>query len=51
MILKEIEIFEGIDFEVMNEIAGICSEENYSKGSLPGNQKWRLYNLQPHRAG
>ena len=31
MILKEIELFEGIDFEVMNEIAGICSEENYSK--------------------
>ena len=33
MILKEIELFEGVDFEVMNEIAGICSEENYSKGT------------------
>jgi CRP-like cAMP-binding protein len=33
MIIKEIEIFEGIDFEVMNEIAGICSEENHSKGT------------------
>ena len=33
MILKETELFEGVDFEVMNEIAGICSEENYSKGT------------------
>jgi CRP-like cAMP-binding protein len=33
MILKEIELFEGIDFEVMSEIAGICSEEYYSKGT------------------
>ena len=23
MILKEIELFEGVDFEVMNEIAGM----------------------------
>ncbi len=31
MILKEIELFQQIDFEVMNEIAGICSEVKYSK--------------------
>ncbi len=31
MILKEIELFHGIDFEVMNEIAGICSEVEYSE--------------------
>ena len=31
MILKEIELFQQIDFEVMNEIAGICSEVEYSK--------------------
>lgn len=34
MILKEIELFEGVDFEVMNEIAGICSEESYSKDTV-----------------
>ncbi|UCE55555.1 MAG: Crp/Fnr family transcriptional regulator [Desulfobacterales bacterium] len=34
MILKEIELFEGVDFEVMNEIAAICSEESYSKDTV-----------------
>ena len=34
MILKEIELFEGIDFEVLNEIAGICSEKSYSKDTI-----------------
>ena len=34
MILKEIELFEGVDFEVMNEIAGICSEDSYSKDTV-----------------
>ena len=34
MILKEIELFEGVDFEVMNEIAGICSEESHSKDTV-----------------
>ena len=34
MILKEIELFEGVDFVVMNEIAGICSEESYSKDTI-----------------
>ena len=31
MILKEIELFKGVDSEVMNKIADICSEESYSK--------------------
>ena len=31
MIVKEIELFKGIEAEVMNQIANICSEENYSK--------------------
>ena len=34
MILKEIELFKGVDFEVMNEIAGICSEESHSKDAV-----------------
>jgi CRP/FNR family cyclic AMP-dependent transcriptional regulator len=31
MIVKEIELFKGIEHAVMNQIANICSEENYSK--------------------
>ena len=34
MILKDIELFEGIDFEVMDEVADICSEESYSKDTV-----------------
>ena len=34
MILKEIELFEGVDFEVLDEIAGICSEDSYSKDTI-----------------
>jgi len=34
MILKETELFKGVDFEVMNEIADICSEESYSKDTV-----------------
>jgi len=34
MILKEIELFEGVDFEVLNEIADICSENSYSKDTV-----------------
>ncbi|MBL0701010.1 MAG: Crp/Fnr family transcriptional regulator [Desulfosarcina sp.] len=34
MIVKEIELFKGIDGDVINEIAGICSEETYSKDTL-----------------
>jgi CRP/FNR family transcriptional regulator, cyclic AMP receptor protein len=34
MIIKEIELFKGIDHEVMNAIADICSEKTYSKGTV-----------------
>jgi len=34
MIVKEIELFRGIDPEVMNEIVNICSEENYVKDTV-----------------
>ena len=34
MILKEIELFKGIDNEVMNEIADICSEKSYANGTV-----------------
>ena len=34
MIVKEIELFKGIDVDVINEIAGICAEETYSKDTL-----------------
>jgi CRP/FNR family cyclic AMP-dependent transcriptional regulator len=32
MNIREIELFKGIDYDVMNKIAKICSEESYSKG-------------------
>lgn len=34
MIIKEIELFKGIDHEIMNEIANICSEKSYAKGTV-----------------
>ncbi len=34
MIINEIELFKGINFEVMEEIAGIASEEGYSKDTV-----------------
>lgn len=34
MIIKEIELFKGIDYEVMNEITSVCSEESYSKDAI-----------------
>jgi len=34
MIIKEIELFKGIDHEIMNEIANMCSEKSYSKGTV-----------------
>lgn len=34
MIIKEIELFKGIDHEVMNAIADICSEKTYDKGTV-----------------
>jgi len=34
MIVKEVELFEGIPPDIMEEIANICSEENYAKDSV-----------------
>jgi len=34
MILQEIELFEGIDPEIMNEIVNICAEENYPQNTV-----------------
>lgn len=34
MIIKEIDLFKGIDFDVMEKIADICSEENYAKDTV-----------------
>ncbi|MBW2320522.1 MAG: cyclic nucleotide-binding domain-containing protein [Deltaproteobacteria bacterium] len=34
MIIKEMELFKGIDHEIMNEIANICSEKSYAKGAV-----------------
>jgi CRP-like cAMP-binding protein len=34
MILQEIELFEGIDPEIMNEIVNICSEANYTQNTV-----------------
>jgi CRP-like cAMP-binding protein len=34
MIIKEIELFKGIDNEVMNAIADICSEKSYANGTV-----------------
>ena len=31
MIVKEIDLFKGIDPKIMEEIVNICSEENYTK--------------------
>ncbi len=48
MIVKEIELFKDIDIEVMNEIANICSEENYAKDTVlfeKGDEAERLYIL------
>lgn len=34
MIIKEIDLFKGIDHEIMNDIAEICSEKSYDKGTV-----------------
>lgn len=34
MIIKEIELFKGIDQDIMNEIADICSEKSFAKGTV-----------------
>ncbi len=49
MIIKEINLFKGIDFDVMEEIANICSEENYAKDTVlfeQGEKAERLYILE-----
>jgi len=45
MLLNEIDLFEGISFEVMNEIANISVEEVYNKGATIFNQGERAENL------
>jgi CRP/FNR family cyclic AMP-dependent transcriptional regulator len=52
MIVKEIELFKGIEHAVMNQIANICSEENYSKGVVlfkKGEKAESLYILEEGR--
>ena len=34
MIIKEIDLFKGIDHEVMNAMANICSEKPYAEGAV-----------------
>ena len=34
MILQEIDLFKGIDHEIMNDIANICSEETYAQNKV-----------------
>ena len=34
MIIKEIDLFKGIDFNIMEEITNICSEKNYTKDTV-----------------
>ena len=34
MIVKEVELFQGVEPDVMEEIANICSEENYAKDTV-----------------
>jgi len=49
MIINEIELFEGVSYEVMNKIAEICSEENHAKGTVlfeKGEKAEALYILQ-----
>jgi len=49
MIVKEIDLFRGIDPEVMEEIANICSEEKYTKDTVlfeKGEEAESLYILE-----
>lgn len=34
MIVSEIDLFKGIDFEVMKEVAAVCSEETHAKDTV-----------------
>ena len=45
MIVTEIELFKGIEAEVMNQISNICSEENYSKDVVLFNKGEKAENL------
>jgi CRP-like cAMP-binding protein len=48
MIIKEIELFKGIDQDIMNEIVDICAEKNYAKETVifeKGKEANRLYIL------
>ena len=49
MILQEIDLFKGIDSEVMNRIVDVCSEETYVKNTVlftQGEQADNLYILE-----
>ena len=49
MIVKEIDLFRGIDREIMEEIANICSEEKYTKDTVlfeKGEEAKSLYILE-----
>jgi CRP-like cAMP-binding protein len=49
MIIREIDLFKGIDPEVMNEIVDICSEETHKKNTIlfkRGDEADRLYILE-----
>ena len=49
MIVKEIDLFRGIDPEVMEEIVNICSEEKYTKDTVlfeKGEEAESLYILE-----
>ena len=48
MIIREIDLFKGFDYEVMSKISALCSEESYSKGIvlfLNGDRAEHLYIL------
>ena len=34
MIIKEIDLFKGIDLEVLDKIADICAEEDHTKDTV-----------------
>ncbi len=49
MILQEVDLFKEIDPGIMNEIANICSEENYAKDTVlfkKGEEASSLYILE-----
>jgi CRP-like cAMP-binding protein len=52
MILQEIDLFKGIDHEIMKELADICSEETYAQNTVlfrKGEDAVRLYILEEGR--